>query len=831
MKLIKAILQGYKRLALNNIHYIEITPESKIQLILGTNGSGKSSLVKELSPLPALHQEFTKDGFKIIEYTHNNSHYLLKSLFTNSGNSFHFIKDGEELNKGLTQTVYRELVRKEFGITIDIHELLIGENKFHSMSVAERRHWFTRISDSDYTYAIQYYMRLKEQYRDIQGTIKLQQSRLVQESEKLLQPDEEEKYRYEIKLFSQLLSNLLELKTPGTLSKVELNSKISQTELRLSTLSQALLKHKTSFPNHESFLSLEAIDSCLVETQALVHSKQRHIDELYAKIAKHQSTLNALKDTNISSFSDIDKSIETLLQDIQIKKKEIHLPLVFNEPNEALTALMDVYDYLTDIVTRIEVNDYQESRIYTRELYQVNLDRKTNLNQIKAKHTSLLNDCIVIKRELEHFRDHNELECPECNHKWIKGYDEVKYQTNLKLIDAITADIEASTKELEKIDIYLEKANHYFDLFRSYTHIQKACSILTPLWNYITLNEIIFKAPATITRIVETLKIDLQIAVQLQGMEVKLKEMFELKATLANNQEASIVSVQSAIDELNNKLYLENQSLQLCKQQVIKLNLYKSSTKAIESINDEILSILHERDIATDKFIELSKRDTLNKGIELTRMELSTRETIISRIDIQRAVVANIQLQLLELTDKAEVLKIAVKELSPTEGLIAKGLTGFINHFVHQINTFIRKIWLYPLELIPIAPDEDVDLDYKFAVKVNDDHIVPDISKGSSGMKEIIDLAFRVCSMPYLKLNTAPIYLDEFSVHLDSSHRQAAHYAIGNLINSSDYSQIFMISHYENSYGSLKNTDVTVLCPSNIGIPKDMVYNKHVIMH
>ena len=141
----KLILSGYKRLALNHINYIEFTPENKIQLILGSNGSGKSSLLKELSPLPANHIEFSKDGYKIIEILHNNSHYLLKSIFSSSGNKFYFIKNNEELNPGHTSSVYKELVKKEFNITQETHDLMTGYDKFHSMSVSERRNWFTKI--------------------------------------------------------------------------------------------------------------------------------------------------------------------------------------------------------------------------------------------------------------------------------------------------------------------------------------------------------------------------------------------------------------------------------------------------------------------------------------------------------------------------------------------------------------------------------------------------------------------------------------------------------------------------------------------------------------
>jgi DNA repair exonuclease SbcCD ATPase subunit len=53
MKILKLILRGYTRLQLKQITEFVYTPTDSIQIIIGTNGSGKSSILEELSPLPA----------------------------------------------------------------------------------------------------------------------------------------------------------------------------------------------------------------------------------------------------------------------------------------------------------------------------------------------------------------------------------------------------------------------------------------------------------------------------------------------------------------------------------------------------------------------------------------------------------------------------------------------------------------------------------------------------------------------------------------------------------------------------------------------------------
>ena len=58
-------LKGYTRIAQNSIDCIEIDFTKPMQIVLGSNGSGKSSLLEQLSLLPPVTSaEFAKGGFK-----------------------------------------------------------------------------------------------------------------------------------------------------------------------------------------------------------------------------------------------------------------------------------------------------------------------------------------------------------------------------------------------------------------------------------------------------------------------------------------------------------------------------------------------------------------------------------------------------------------------------------------------------------------------------------------------------------------------------------------------------------------------------------------------
>ncbi len=95
MRLIEAVLRGFKHFPLSDIQTLCYKPTVKTQVILGSNGSGKTSLMKELSPLAGKKANYEPGGSKEVTYLYKGSIYELKSIFTENGAQFYFIKDGE----------------------------------------------------------------------------------------------------------------------------------------------------------------------------------------------------------------------------------------------------------------------------------------------------------------------------------------------------------------------------------------------------------------------------------------------------------------------------------------------------------------------------------------------------------------------------------------------------------------------------------------------------------------------------------------------------------------------------------------------------------------
>ena len=77
-KIEEITVYGYKRLALSESKRLTIRPKD-IHLILGTNGSGKSSIMSLLTPIPPNRKDFTEDGYKEILVRYGEHLYRIYS--------------------------------------------------------------------------------------------------------------------------------------------------------------------------------------------------------------------------------------------------------------------------------------------------------------------------------------------------------------------------------------------------------------------------------------------------------------------------------------------------------------------------------------------------------------------------------------------------------------------------------------------------------------------------------------------------------------------------------------------------------------------------------
>ena len=214
MKITYFELRGLKRLIKRGVNTIRYTPEHDIQVIVGSNGSGKTSLLKELSPLPAKSGDYTSDGYKIIHLDSSHGKCILTSHFSPK-QRHSFILNDEECNPGGTFVVQKDLVKRYFNIDEKIQKLLLGKIDFTRMRSEEKKEWFTLLNPTSLSYPLQVYSKLRESHRDINGALKLLKNRLTAETHRAVDSSEESRLKQEYEQTRQFLMTLFNSK-PNT---------------------------------------------------------------------------------------------------------------------------------------------------------------------------------------------------------------------------------------------------------------------------------------------------------------------------------------------------------------------------------------------------------------------------------------------------------------------------------------------------------------------------------------------------------------------------------------------------------------------------------------
>lgn len=178
----RLVLSGCIRFMTSDLDYIELDFNNPLQIVLGTNGSGKSSLLTEATPYPSHHSNFIKGGYKLIECTHNHLHYVVRSDY-NGGTGTHSlfcVEEQREYNPGGTYKAQIDVVQEVFDWDKELMDLLLGLKRFTRLSTQDRRKWLTRLCPVDMGPAFRLLKSCASLHRDQKGVLNMVSKRLVE---------------------------------------------------------------------------------------------------------------------------------------------------------------------------------------------------------------------------------------------------------------------------------------------------------------------------------------------------------------------------------------------------------------------------------------------------------------------------------------------------------------------------------------------------------------------------------------------------------------------------------------------------------------------------
>lgn len=832
MKITYFELRGLKRLVKRGVSTIRYTPEHDIQVIVGSNGSGKTSLLKELSPLPAKSSDYTSDGYKLIHLDSSHGKCILSSHFSPK-QRHSFILNDEECNPGGTFVVQKDLVKRYFNIDEKIQKLLLGKIDFTRMRSEEKKEWFTLLNPTSLSYPLQVYSKLRESHRDINGALKLLKNRLTAETHRAVDSSEESRLKQEYEQTRQFLMTLFNSKPNTTQTTHEVQSLIHSSDDHLARLVNEyhlILKKLKGNSYAENFTTEEVLDAEKLQIEINIQRTRDRITDCYSQLTqftKQKEALVGIEDTDITQIEMRRIICDKTITDTLAKRNPlIQFPNYRNsqEIDATLSLLERVEAGVLSIISDLIPNP---DRRYNSEYLHSLQTQYQSLTQKRTIDAETLHADQLRLTQYEEILSHNQTQCPNCQHQWVRDYNEADHILIKSRIEQQKTSLTLLTDQLASMEKELTLLSEYARIIVEYKRFTRSYPALQSLWDYIDSTQSLYTNPTQIKTHIGDYKHELTLLITLYRSQAELTELNDIHQKLLDNKSNNIKEINTHIDRLNEEIHTLNTTLHRHQLHLTQLRTYKDMYQKLTTLHTHLTQENDSRNTHYQQYFTLLYRDMMNHLIQETQLQLTHIEQQLSRIHSQQEIIKHIEKEINDLQEKEQYLKLALQSMSPVDGLIAKGLYGFINTFISQMNSFISKIWLTPLQLQTISANEDneIELDYVFSAKIHDG-IVPDINECSKGEAEVINRAFILVAMHYLGMTDYPLYLDEFAANMDPKHKDSAFHAITHIMANSRFSQLFIVSHFEKFYSTLRNSDTVVFCSENVYIPDTLKYNR-----
>lgn len=823
-------LIGCKRFILKNINRLHVTYSEILQIILGTNGSGKSSLLAESSPLPAIASDYIKNGSKTIKISHNNNYYICISDFSVGGSGRHsFFKNGtaseDNLNTGGTATVQRELVLQEFNYTDELHEVLIGRNRFTAMSPAQRNHWITVLSTMDLRFANKIFTQFKGLSRDATGALKHIQSRLTNEQYKLAEYADLEGLDDIVKQTQTEITMLMENRELGLPGRWEITQRMQDTLYKLSQVSKQVLAIKFNKPT----LAIIQTTNNYKEVEDALNTlqQQRHIFESILNTHKNEYVeldviVSTLNNTGSESAEDLIERLHILKEEVKHQSTLIAMDHLIGNVEDILNDTVSVSDDLAVAFANLPSNI---DKRYSRSQYDT--DREL-LQQLQNRQILLSNNAIRITHKVDHIQQAKDTQCPKCTYKWTPGVSEGELEQLLTTLVNIENEQNELVVQVSALKIKLDDTEQYIAQLRVINQLNSSYPRLKTLWDRLTTDSIIQNCPSNALPIIQTWLNDIKHSLSIQQTNVMIKSLEETveHIKLVNNSGSShisdrIVMLERQISETTERL----------EQTIIDHEIVRQYRDLLQKVSESKAEIVRLTKAVLDdqELLQCSIRDAIiQETIASQQTTLAINQTKLNEKQTLGRIITDLEASLNTVTLEKEAMQLIVDALNPKDGLIAEHLMTSILSVVDNINLIISAIWTHPL-MVQNCQNKNGELDFKFPfINSHQDEPVPDIAVGSTAQVDIFNFAFVYVVYTRLGLKDYPLFLDEIGRTFDEVHRTNITQFIKSCIETRQFNQVFMISHYAGQYGSLANSETLVIDGSNISVP--VIHNKHVTM-
>ena len=834
MKILSVHLKDYKPFQFSHIEELELHPHSPCQIIIGANGSGKSSLLKEISLKPPSRSDYGENGFKeiVVEYLGNK--YNLISDFSKRSSPHVFLQNGENLNISGGTHVQEDLILEHLKFSKKHDILLRNLYDFVLAPPSLRKTYFSDLSPFNLGFLLSHHKTVSSKIRQHKATLAHLESRKAILEQDLLKDDDiqilvEERKKRELDI-SRSLEYIYRIEE--IIRQIRDEPCVSLNDIK-SSLKSLEMPNLDNINQHDPEQQQKNLEMKYLQIEDRIKHLDNDIYKDLEDIDLYKSDAEKLKGLKSKSLIEMDiRKLKKELKNLDVDISHTFEDYLLETFQSLLDEMIKASHELISAPVLFDRDTFQKKKedLYLKEMSFDNLQRKKK--EIEETLSSLTTS---IKRQ-----DLPKQNCAEALCPLWRAFMET-YTTREQKKRALNKSLSLTNKEIRKHEKYINDIKEQLDQFQPFIPILK--TVLETLSQYPQLklslkDEDIFdqlkRNPLQLmNKIQHHLNLSFQLRERnkcLKELEKKKEELEHIKVLKSGEREFIASLIKKHEKDLNQKrkeketLLKEKEDIEnSLKDLEIYIDLqmsfleiyenFKTTSKTLPRVYEKKFleevktKLVHLKDEAVSRLGEI---DHLKNTQDVLRGRY--QEEVISQISVKSSV-------------KSELEQIE-KALSPSSGIPHRYMISFLNLVIDKVNYLISQVFTYRCELHLLKETEP--LEYKFPFSV-DDVDMEDISSGSDAQKEIINLSFSLALMEILNLKDMPLILDEIGKSFDHRHRQNLLYLFKDRLESDLISTLFLVNHNETVLGGL-DADITVLNPMNIILPE--FYNRHTkIIH
>lgn len=789
-----------------------------VNIFMGRNGFGKTSILKECHPLPPDNSDYAKGGYKYVKWIVSPQEFYIMESHTGSSSTHSFKKNGvEELNTGGTLTVQRDLCLQYFGLTPNMVKYMSGlkvNNLFTTLSTATRKQLFMDIYPNDTRYALNVYNKIKAELRNCIGAIKNQHKRLAEENQRAATlsstsiPELEQKIGdldnriKEAMVLSGMLANEqnVQQQTRDLIHKFIKLTKdlVIGNVTTLEGPNELMAKHDQCKRIMEKCQHRITVTRTKLTTLMETLSGLNYVNDTPEVLEQQQQHLITVQKHDQGIFNDADRLVRNLFPNLT----EEQLDIIARSADSLCPKLEEVVQASSESMTLLDYRLLQEQM-------EKNISHGRTLKY----------EVEELRHALKHFDMTEDMKCPECKTEFKPGFDLKDVEQKRKDLQRLEQQLKNVVSEYRSLDAKLKNDEEFFNTLTPVVEEAKMFrdegnTLLNVLKDY----GVGYKDCSPLVNVFRA-----AVERRTRGKLIKehQDEIESLGRRIASLRRNDVEELTRQLTEYETILASEQRTLRHFNEQLETIDYRLESINARELKVDQLVEM---RDEILDSFRDqgrwLLKQATDHAVAEWVPAKDNFMQMLIRGRSLA-SVIESIELDIQRLESRKAKLQVLQDNVCPNKGLIGKMMQDFIKTVTANMNATIRQVFTTPLFVLPCI-NKKGDLDYNFPV-INsiDGKPSKDVSDCSGGEQDMINLAFRMILLRYKAKNRFPLMLDEVGVKLDAYHQQRLFDYILNLSTSGEVNQILMVSHFFSHTSMFKNANVIALNSEGITVPTD----------